>query len=148
MKSQGASTTESASTISSFLPLKSDGIAAADLRIGYTRTRFEGFVGPKVGLRRERYGVFGLVQPGFARLTDKGVNCLGEVCTRMLFLLARPEYRTEFATTLGGVLEFYPSASLVARADLGTTLIRHRSFRAAVRRLHEQQLQFTRGIRI
>ena len=58
----------------------------------------------------------------------KGINCLGEVCTRMLFLLARPEYRTEFATNLGGVLEFYPSPSIVARVDLGTTLIRHRSF--------------------
>lgn len=108
--------------------VKSEGIAPAGLRIGYRRTRFDGFVGPKIGLRRERYGVFGLVQAGFARLTDKGINCLGEVCTRMLFLLARPEYRTEFATNLGGVLEFYPSPSIVARVDLGTTLIRHRSF--------------------
>jgi hypothetical protein len=101
---------------------------AADIRIGYSRTRFEGFVGPKLGLRRDKYGLFGKIQPGFARLTDKGVRCVSEDCARMLFLLARPDYRTEFAMNLGGVLEFYPSPRIVTRLDLGTTLIRHRSF--------------------
>jgi hypothetical protein len=45
-----------------------------------------------------------------------------------LLLLARADYRTEFAMNLGGVLEFYPSPRIVTRLDLGTTLIRHRSF--------------------
>src|SRR5687767_8830156 len=31
--------------------VKSEGIAPAGLRIGYRRTRFEGFVGPKIGQR-------------------------------------------------------------------------------------------------
>jgi outer membrane protein with beta-barrel domain len=101
---------------------------AADIRIGYSRTRFEGFAGPKIGLRRDKYGLFGKIQPGFARLTDKGVSCVDEACARMLFLLAPPEYHTEFAMNLGGVFEFYPSPRIVTRLDLGTTLIRHRSF--------------------
>ena len=46
---------------------------------------------------------------------------------RVLMLLAVPEYRTEFAFDLGGVLEFYPSARTVARIDAGDTMIRHRS---------------------
>lgn len=101
---------------------------ATDLRVRYSRHRLEGFVGPKAGVRGERFGVFAKAQPGFARLTDKGVNCLGEDCARVLFLMALPDYRTELAVNLGGVLEYYPSARTVARVDLGTTMIRHRSF--------------------
>ena len=93
--------------------------------LGYSRRRVEGFAGPKIGLRRERFGLFGKVRPGFARLTDKGINCVGEVCA--LMLLARPIYRTEPALDLGAVLEFYPTPRTVARVDLGSTLIRHRS---------------------
>lgn len=100
----------------------------ADIRLRYIRHRFEGFVGPKLGIRRERFGVFGRFQPGFARLTDRGVGCVGEDCARILFLLVRPEYRTEFAWNLGGGVEYYPTARTVARVDLGATMIRHRSF--------------------
>jgi hypothetical protein len=91
----------------------------------YSRRRFEGFFGPKIGLRRERFGVFAKVRPGFAHLTDQGLQCVGEQCALALF--ARPEYRTEFALNFGGVFEFYPSPRTIARVDLGTTAIRHRS---------------------
>lgn len=103
-------------------------VADLNIRVAYSRRRFEGFAGPKIGLRRERFGVFGTVQPGFARLTDRGVNCLGADCARILFLLAQPDYRTEFAMNAGGVFELYPTPGIVARVDLGTTMIRHRSF--------------------
>ena len=82
--------------------------AIADARLGYSRRRIEGFFGPKVGWHNERVGVFGKVRPGFTRLYDRGVNCVGEACARMLILLAGPEYRTEVALDLGGVVEFYP----------------------------------------
>jgi hypothetical protein len=93
--------------------------------IAYQRRRSEGFVGPKMGIRGERVGVFAKVRPGLSRLSHKGVLCTGEVCA--LMLLAVPGYRTEFALDAGGVLEFYPSARTDLRLDLGTTLVRHRS---------------------
>lgn len=95
------------------------------LNLGYRRRRAEAVFGPKIGVRGNRFGVFGKVRPGFSRLTDRGVSCAGEVCA--LALIARPIYRTEFALDLGGVFEFYPSARTVARVDLGSLLVRHRS---------------------
>jgi len=99
--------------------------AFPDFRLIYDRRRVEAFFGPKVGWRSERFGVFGKVRPGFARLFDQGIRCEGEPCTRML--VALPQYRTEFALDLGAVVEFYPSARTVTRVDLGSTMIRHRS---------------------
>jgi hypothetical protein len=95
------------------------------LGIVYRRARANALFGAKLGWRSARFGVFGKVRPGFTRLSDSGVDCAGDVCA--LVLLARPEYRTEFALDLGGVFEFYPSARTVARFDLGDTMIRHRS---------------------
>lgn len=94
-------------------------------RLGYSRRRIEGFFGPKVGLRTDRFGVFGKVRPGFARLFNKGMSCVGEPCTRML--PAPLQYRTEFALDVGGVVEFYPTARTVTRVDLDSIMIRHRS---------------------
>ncbi len=93
--------------------------------VQYDRRRIELLAGPKVGLRREHFGVFGKVRPGFTRLYDRGLGCTGEVCALALFV--RPVYRTEFALDLGGVVELYPSDRLVARVDVGSTRIRHRS---------------------
>lgn len=98
-----------------------------DLRIRHYRKRTEGFIGAKVGYRGERFGLFAKVRPGFSSLSErKGLEmCEGTACP--LALLIRPEYRTELAMDLGGVLEFYPSSRLVARVELGDTIIRHRS---------------------
>jgi hypothetical protein len=91
----------------------------------YERRRIDGFAGVKIGKRTQRFGVFAKVRPGFTRLTDKGVACAGEVCA--LVLIARPEYQTEFALDLGGVVEYYPTPRTLLRVDFGDTLIRHRS---------------------
>ena len=101
------------------------GVEALALQTRYSRRRLEGFVGPKIGVRTERFGAFAKVRPGFAHLTDKGIRCTGEMCALALF--ARPEYDPEFALDIGGILEFYPTPRAVARFDLGTTAIRHRS---------------------
>ena len=91
----------------------------------YERRRTDLFAGPKLGFRGERFGIFGKVRPGLTWLTNKGVACEGEVCA--LILIAEPDYRTEFALDLGGVLEFYPSPRSVLRGDVGTRLIWNRS---------------------
>ena len=95
----------------------------------YRRRRAEAFFGPKIGVRNQRLGLFGKVRPGFTSLSHKGVECTGDVCALMLpaQMFAVPEYRTEFALDLGGVVEFYPSPRTILRFDIGDTLIRHRS---------------------
>ena len=95
----------------------------------YHRRRAEAFFGPKMGLKTQRFGLFGKARPGFARLSDQGVECVGDVCALILpaQLLARPDYRTEFALDLGGVVEYYPSSRLILRFDIGDVMIRHRS---------------------
>lgn len=103
------------------------GTVVADVRVAHYRRRAEAFAGVKLGLRGERLGVFAKLRPGFTRLTDRGQECLGVDCARVLMLLARPAYRTEFALDLGGGLEFHPSARTVTRLELGDTVIRHRS---------------------
>ena len=95
------------------------------MRLEYRRRRSDAFVGVKVGQRGDRFGIFGKVRPGVARLTHVGVACAGEVCP--LILIALPEYRNELAIDLGGILEYYPTARTFARLDLGDVLIRHRS---------------------
>lgn len=99
----------------------------ADVRVAHYRRRAEAFAGMKLGVRGEKLGVYAKLRPGFARLTDRGQECVGVDCARVLMLLARPTYRTEFAIDLGGGLEFYPSARTVTRLELGDTMIRHRS---------------------
>jgi hypothetical protein len=99
------------------------GVADAAL-VSYKRRRTDVLGGVKIGQRFGRFGLFGKVRPGFTRLTDRGINCDGEMCA--LMLLARPEYRTEFALDLGGVVEVYPTRRLVARFDFGDVLIRNR----------------------
>jgi hypothetical protein len=101
------------------------GASSLMLQTQYSRRRLEGFAGPKIGVRGERFGVFGKARPGVTHLIDKGMNCVGELCA--LALLARPEYNPEFALDLGGIVEFYATERTVARFDLGTTVIRHRS---------------------
>jgi hypothetical protein len=94
-------------------------------RVTYERRRTHVLAGVKAGYRGDRFGVFGKVRPGFTHLTDEGMDCSGALCALALFV--RPEYRTEFALDLGGMVEFYPSRRLVARLDLGDEMIRHRS---------------------
>ncbi len=98
---------------------------AAGAAIAHERRRLEVFAGTKIGIRMDRFGFFGKVRPGLTRLSHTGMNCVGDVCALMLF--AVPVYRTEFAMDIGGVAEYYPSRRTVARVDIGSTVIRHRS---------------------
>jgi hypothetical protein len=94
-------------------------------QVTYHRRRTEVLGGARMGYRAERWGVFAKVQPGITHLTNRGVDCTGGVCA--LSLLAVPEYRAEFALDLGGGVEFYPTRRMVARFDVGDTIIQHRS---------------------
>ena len=95
------------------------------LGLRYERRRSTALFGVKAGYRGGRIGVFGKARPGVTVLSDRGVECRGDVCA--LILLAVPEYRSEFAFDVGGVLEFYPSPRWLVRFDIGSLIIRHRS---------------------
>lgn len=79
-----------------------------------------GFFGAKAGIRRQRFGVFGKVRPGFFSTShafrSSTVNLdTGQVDERFARL-------TQRALDLGGVAEFYPAAHWLLRWDLGDTL--------------------------
>jgi hypothetical protein len=113
-------------------------------RTAYSRRRVEAFFGAKAGIQGERFGLFAKARPGFERLSDRGVRCVGEVCA--FALLVRPLYRTEFVMDVGGVFEFYPSARTIARFDLGTTFIRHRSAAPPCRDCTSENLASSVGV--
>jgi opacity protein-like surface antigen len=94
-------------------------------RVAQHRRRTDALLGLRLGTRTERLGAFFRIRPGLTRLSDTGIDCVGPGCA--VVTLARTSYRTEFAFDLGGGMEFYPSPRTVARADLGDTIIRHRS---------------------
>ena len=96
-----------------------------EFRLFHYRRRTDAFFGVKIGTRGERFGVFAKVRPGFTHLINRGFKCVGPSC--ILALFPREDYRTEFALDLGGGFEFYPSPRTIARAEIGDTMIRHRS---------------------
>jgi hypothetical protein len=92
----------------------------------FHRRRVDVFGGVKAAvLRGPRIAVFGKVRPGLTRLSHRGVECIGDVCARIL--IALPEYRNEFALDAGGIVEIYPTGRTILRVDIGDTMIRHRS---------------------
>ena len=87
-----------------------------------------GLFGVKAGKRFAHFGVFGKARPGFVRFGRTLSGFTVPQNNTSQFPFAIPEYRarTEFATDLGGVLEFYPTRRLVTRFDFGDTIIRYR----------------------
>lgn len=87
----------------------------------------QGLFGVKAGKRFERFGVFGKVRPGFVSfsrvITGQTLTTLGP----FPFVDSQFGRRTEFATDIGGVLEFYPTRRIVTRFDIGDTLVRYRT---------------------
>jgi hypothetical protein len=73
---------------------------------------FQGLFGIKAGVKREKYGVFAKLRPGFSRLSA-ALNCPGDETT------CRNERRTSFTADYGGVFEVYPSRRFVVRVDAG-----------------------------
>lgn len=98
-----------------------------ELSYGSYRRRTDALFGVKLGTRGERFGLFAKARPGFARLSHTRMFCEGPACAVVLPPPGFPSYRTELAFDVGGGLEFYPGARLVARAEIGDTMIRNRS---------------------
>jgi len=95
---------------------------------------YQGQFGIKAGKRFERFGVFGKFRPGFVGFTQ--VNQLVGTqqvsvpiaFTAGVFKNGRKEY---LSYDLGGVVEIYISRRILARTDLGDTIIRYGEFQIA-----------------
>jgi hypothetical protein len=59
--------------------LLSSSTLTPDLRVACERKRAEAFFGVKLGRRSDTFGAFAKVRPGFTRLSDNGVECVGDV---------------------------------------------------------------------
>ena len=85
--------------------------------------------GPKIGKRFAEMGVFGKFRPGFVSFSR--VSYL--ISSRVIDFFDRQftvgtfgeQKRRFFSTDVGGVFEFYASRNVVARVDLGDTIIRY-----------------------
>lgn len=101
----------------------------------------QGLFGVKAGWRGDKVGVYGKARPGFFHY-EEPVVCITSPCNNPTF--------TKFALDLGGVLEFYPSRSLVTRFDLSDVMIRDEritgAFPLATKDVFRHNLQFSAGV--
>jgi Outer membrane protein beta-barrel domain len=79
-------------------------------------TIFQGLFGLKGGVRRNHFGIFGKVRPGFNSYSDalSSISETGELGYSR---------STNFVLDLGGILEFYPSEHSTLRFEAGDTHI-------------------------
>ena len=75
----------------------------------------EGLFGIRMGVRTEKFGIFGKVRPGFIYY-ENAVPVQGEATTGSL---------TRFAADVGGIVEYYPERNSTVRFDVGTTVVRY-----------------------
>lgn len=86
--------------------------------------KFQALFGPKVGIRKKKFGFFGKVRPGLIHLEKYNV-------VHQLFpppglaVIGGAESATFFNIDAGGVFEYYPSRRTVLRIDVGDTIIRY-----------------------
>lgn len=94
---------------------------------------YQGQFGVKAGKRFSKVGIFAKVRPGFvgfsrvSQLTGtRTVTFLNQQFTVGDFRIGKETY---FSTDVGGVLEVYLSPRIMARFDIGDTIIRYGTFR-------------------
>jgi hypothetical protein len=80
---------------------------------------WQAVVGAKVGITREKFGAYAKVRPGMARFAKAITN------TPKFLVTNQFDPATQFAIDMGGVVEFYPTRHVVARADFGDLTIHY-----------------------
>ena len=89
--------------------------------------KFQAIFGPKIGIRKERFGVFGKVRAGFIRIDKyEVIDQIGPASN--FFTASHAQKSTFFNVDVGGVFEYYPTRRTVFRVDVGDTIIRYSSF--------------------
>jgi len=81
-------------------------------------TILQGLVGLKSGIRRNHFGFFGKVRPGFHSYSQALTSITTSSGSTPVFGYGRS---TNFALDLGGIIELYPSERSTLRIELGDT---------------------------
>jgi hypothetical protein len=86
----------------------------------YTGRKSQWFYGPKLGIRKNSFGIFAKARPGYMYMGrdfcqsyppfEENYRCLGT-------------YKKNPAIDVGGVLEFYPKSQAIVRMDIGDTIV-------------------------
>ena len=84
---------------------------------------FDMFGGVKVGKRYKSWGIFAKARPGDVSFTKGRFNVIQTGTTGSFPFQFQAKGLDNFATDLGGVVEFYPSRRIVTRFDAGDTII-------------------------
>lgn len=88
------------------------------------KNRVQGLLGLKAGFRADKFGLFVKARPGFMHFRS---DPFGRSEPGSSLLARSKASSTEPLVDVGGVVEFYPSDSMVVRFDLGDTIIRYAS---------------------
>ena len=100
--------------LNKYLALEAEGNRFLQNREGGGANEDLGLFGVRAGIRKEHFGVFAKVRPGFTRFyrlgTTPGPNSFEQGNTR-------------FAVDVGGVFEYYPHRNFAVRVDAGDTMI-------------------------
>jgi len=89
--------------------------------------KFQAVFGPKVGIRKKNFGIFGKVRPGFIRLDRYSVITRVGPTNQFFVLSSSGKSVNFFNVDVGGVFEYYPTRRTVFRVDVGDTIIRYNS---------------------
>ena len=88
-------------------------------------TFYQGQFGIKAGKRFSKFGIFAKARPGFINVNAPKVTVttINFGNGTVMGISDTPNRSTFFSADLGGVLEFYPSKRIMARVDVGDTII-------------------------
>jgi len=89
--------------------------------------KFQAVFGPKIGIRKEKFGVFGKVRPGFIRIDKYNVIDLADTSNNHILVFSHAQKSTFLNVDVGGVFEYYPNRRTVFRVDVGDTIIYYNS---------------------
>ena len=79
--------------------------------------------GVKVGKRFEKWGLFAKARPGIVSFSKGQVDVSPTFTPSAFPFVFQVKPLTNFATDIGGVLEFYPTRRIVTRFDAGNTIV-------------------------
>ena len=86
-------------------------------------------VGVKYGRRFERFGLFGKARPGVVHFSSvsevSGYDSFLFGTQTVFFPTFRQADKTYFSMDVGGIFEFYPTRRVLARFDVGDTMVRY-----------------------
>ena len=100
--------------LNDYLAVEAEGNTLPQTREGGGNNETQGFFGARLGIRKERYGLFAKVRPGFNTFYLLGVTPGPN---------SFEQGHTRFALDAGGVFEYYPTLNTALRVDAGDTMI-------------------------